>query len=443
MEVGIGDILEIAIPAILIAFSVVVLMVHKEFGPFMGVSTGGKWILTVAFSMGVLAFTFKMAVALTVAKAPSQVVAPVLAAYRQSPVTPLKDWGRVFDSAVLPANYVWQPLPDKAPAPPDNPTTPEKVALGKRLYNDTRLSGDGTLSCASCHDLAQKGGGDGRRTATGIAGQVGGRNVPTVWNAAFQSVLFWDGRAHSLEEQAAGPIMNPIEMGMTTEVEAERRIAADPSYQADFARVFGAHQPITFDRIVKAIAAFERTLITPDAPYDRFVRGDTSAMSPAQVRGMALFEATGCVTCHQGPAFSDASLLGGKMPLRVFPTNVTPFETRYDLLSDGGATGHSGARGVWRVASLRNVALTGPYLHNGSVDKLAEVVRIMASAQLGAAIGPDAGVARRVVWSPAEQAFNRTERRVLSDQDVDDIVAFLNALSSDSLTAQLGKTARR
>ncbi len=439
MDTGISDILEVAIPAILVAFSLVVLMVHKELGPFVGISTGGKWMLTLAFSMGVIAFAFKITVALSIAKAPEQVVAPILAAYRQSPVTHMNEWGtRVFDANALPPEYVWQPLPDKAPAPPDNPTTPEKVSLGKRLYYDVRLSGDNTLSCASCHDLYQKGGGDARRTATGISGQIGGRNVPTVWNAAFQSVMFWDGRAPSLEEQAKGPIMNPIEMGMPTSEEAVKRISADPSYREEFARVFGADQPITLDLMAKAIAAFERTLITPDAPYDRFVRGDATALTPAQVRGMALFEATGCVTCHQGPAFSDASLLGGKMAMRIFPTNPTPYETRYDLLADGGASGHSG-RGTWRVPSLRNIALTGPYLHNGSVDKLSEMVRIMASAQLGATIGANAAPARSAVWSPTERVFKRVERRTLSDQDVEDVVAFLNSLSSDTLTAQIAK----
>jgi cytochrome c peroxidase len=445
MDVGIGDILAIAIPAILFAFFIVVVMVHKELGPFVGATTGGKWILTLAFGMGVIAFSFKTVVALSVAKAPDHVVAPVIAAYNQSPVTHLQGAERLFTAAPLPVSYVWQPLPERAPAPPDNPTTPEKVALGKRLYYDTRLSGDGTLSCASCHDLYEKAGGDGRRTATGIAGQVGGRNVPTVWNTAFQSVLFWDGRARSLEEQAAGPIMNPIEMGMTTTAEAEKRIAADPSYREEFARVFGAHQPITFDLIIKAIAAFERTLITPDAPYDRFVRGDTSALTPAQLRGMALFESLGCVTCHQGPAFSDASLIGGNMAFRVFPANATPFETRYQLMADGGATGRENVRGIWRVPSLRNVALTGPYFHNGSVDKLAEAVRIMASAQLGAALGADKGAARSVVWSPAERSFKREEKRVVSDRDVEDIVAFLGALTSDTLTAKRAelKLARR
>lgn len=445
METGIGDILAIALPAILFAFFIVVVMVHKELGPFVGATTGGKWILTVAFSMGVIAFSFKTMVAISVAKAPGQVVAPMIASYQQRPVTHLPDAERLFVAAPMSATYIWQPLPERAPAPPDNPTTPEKVSLGKRLYYDTRLSGDGTLSCASCHDLYGKAGGDGRRTATGIAGQVGGRNVPTVWNTAFQSVLFWDGRARSLEEQAAGPIMNPIEMGMTTEAEAVRRIAADPSYQEEFARVFGAGRPISFDLIIKAIAAFERTLITPDAPYDRFVRGDADALTPAQVRGMALFESLGCVTCHQGPAFSDASLLGEGMVFRVFPTNPTPYESRYDLMSDGGATGRANVRGIWRVPSLRNIALTGPYFHNGSVDKLAEAVRIMASAQLGATVGATAGPARTVVWLPAERTFKREDKRVVSERDVEDIVAFLNALSSDTLVARLAddKQARR
>lgn len=434
METGIGEILNVAIPAILIAFSIVVLMVHKELGPFVGISTGGKWMLTVAFSMGVIAFAFKITVALSIAKAPDQVVAPVIASYKQRPVTHLNEWGTgIFDVADFRKEYVWQSLPEKAPAPPDNPTTPEKVALGKRLYYETRLSADGTLSCASCHDLYEKGGGDARSTAKGIGGQVGGRNSPTVWNSAFQSVVFWDGRARSLEEQAKGPIMNPIEMGMPSVAEVEHRVSTDASYREEFAKVFGANEPITIDLIAKAIAAFERTLITPDAPYDRFVRGDQTALTPQQIRGMALFESTGCVTCHKGPGFSDASLIDGQMAMRIFPTNPTVYEARYNLFNDAGQ------RGTWRVPSLRNIALTGPYLHNGAVSRLDEMVRIMASAQLGATVGDNAAPARSVVWSPAERSFKRVERRTLSEQDVQDIVAFLQSLSSDTLTAQIAK----
>lgn len=434
MNAGLVDVFGIAVPAIAFASAVLLMMVHKELGPFTGLSFGGKWMLMGAFGMGVLAFGFKMAVAAVMSGMPERAVAPLIAAYGGA--TALHDAdGRAFDDRALPARYVWQPLPAVAPAPPDNPTTPEKVALGRRLFNDKRLSADGTLSCASCHDLQGRGGGDGRATAKGIGGQVGGRNAPTVWNAAFQSVLFWDGRAASLEEQAKGPLLNPIEMGMPSAAEVERRVAADVGYRDEFGRVFGSRQPITLDLVAKAIAAYERTLITPDAPYDRFVHGDASALTPAQIRGMALFESVGCVSCHQGPAFSDASLLGGRMPLRMFPTNPNPYEEKYGLLADGGATGRRDVRGTWRVASLRNVALTGPWLHNGAVDKLADVVRIMATAQLGATVGAATPPVRSVEWSPRERAFIRSERRALGDREVADIVAFLESLSSDSLLA--------
>jgi cytochrome c peroxidase len=441
MDADLAAVFNIALPAIGFALLVILLMVQKELGPFVGLSAGGKWMLMGAFGMGVLAFSFKMAVAAVMAGMPGRTIAPLVDAYRQQEI-PRDDDTSAFNDRLLGARYVWQALPEVAPAPADNPTTPAKVALGRRLFTDTRLSADGTLSCASCHDLYRRAGGDGRRTASGIGGQIGGRNVPTVWNAAFQSVLFWDGRAASLEEQASGPMLNPVEMGMPSAVEVERRVAADPSYREEFARVFGDRRPITIDRVARAIAAYERTLITPDAPYDRFVRGDVKALTPAQLRGMALFESVGCVTCHQGPAFSDASLLGGRMPLRIFPANASPYETKYGLLADGGANGGLDTRGTWRVASLRNVALTGPYFHNGSVDKLADAVRVMATAQLAAAVGNTKLPLRRSEWSPSERAFIRTERRALNDAEVEDIVAFLGALSSDSLVAAMSKAAR-
>lgn len=441
MNAGLVDVLGIAVAAIAFASAVLMLMVHKELGPFTGLSAGGKWMLMGAFGMGVLAFGFKMAVAAVMVGMPERAVAPLIAAYGGPTMLHDAD-GRSFDDRPVAARYVWEPLPAVAPAPPDNPTTPAKVALGERLFNERRLSADGTLSCASCHDLRGHAGGDGRATATGIAGQVGGRNVPTVWNAAFQSVLFWDGRAPSLEEQAKGPILNPIEMGMPSAAEVERRLNADPSYRTAFAEVFGPGRPIDIDLVAKAIAAYERTLVTPDAPYDRFVSGDAEALTPAQVRGMALFESLGCVTCHQGPAFSDASLLGGRLPMRIFPTNPNRYEEKFGLLADGGATGLRHVRGTWRVASLRNVALTGPWLHNGSVDKLADVVRIMAAAQLGAEVAERAPQTRRVEWSPAERAFVRTERRAVGDREVADIVAFLDALSSDTLMAARRQAAR-
>ncbi len=439
MNTGLFDLLGVALPALVLGLLALIGMVQLELGPFSRLAGGGKWLLTAAFGMGIFAFALKMTVAVAVAKAPERIVAPLMAAYPDRHAPDPEAAGPIANPAApLPVRYVWQALPQEAPAPADNPTTPAKVALGKRLFHETRLSGDGTLACASCHDLFAKAGGDGRATAAGIRGQVGGRNVPTVWNAAFQSVLFWDGRAPSLEEQAKGPILNPIEMGLESAAEAERRLAALPSYRADFAAAFG-DDAVTFDRIAKAIAAFERTLITPNAPYDRFVRGDADALGAAQLRGMALFEALGCVTCHQGPAFSDASLLGGNMALRVFPANPNPFEARYGLLADGGAAGKGGVRGSWRVSSLRNVALTGPWLHNGSVKDLREVVRIMASAQLGAAVDAKAGSSGRTLyWSADNRELGRVERRTLGERDVADIVAFLESLSSESL-----KTAAR
>jgi cytochrome c peroxidase len=426
MNTQIGDVLGVGLPLATVALLVLVSMVQLELGPFARLAAPGKWLLTGAFGMGVLAFGFKMTVAWIIATAPERVVAP-LAATPLRPA-PLFEAPRAVagpSGPVRPARHAWAALPDVAPAPAHNPTTPARIALGERLFHETRLSGDGTLSCASCHDLHGKAGGDGRATARGIDGKVGPRNTPTVWNAAFQSVLFWDGRARSLEEQAKGPILNPIEMGLPSPAEAERRLGADPGYRAAFAAAFG-DDIVTFERIAMAIAAFERTLVTPDAPYDRFVRGDASALSRAQLRGMTLFESLGCVTCHAGPAFSDASLLVEGMPLRIFPANPTPYEDKYDLLAD-----RDGARGTWRVPSLRNVALTGPYFHNGAVDDLAEAVRIMAAAQLNLAL--DKTPARGSYWLSADRELHRTEPRSLSPRDVDDIVAFLRALSSERL----------
>jgi cytochrome c peroxidase len=435
MNTGLSNILGIGVPIVLTGLTVLLLMVHRELGPFSGLKAGGKWLLTGAFGLGILAFAVKLLVAVAVAKMPDQVVKPLVAANTLDsgsavpafPATP----------ADLPEHTVWQALPMEAPAPMDNPTTPEKVALGKRLFFDPRLSADGTLSCSSCHALEQHAGADGRSTALGIRAQTGSRNTPTVFNTAFQSVLFWDGRAASLEEQAKGPILNPMEMGMPSGAESARRVRSDLTYREDFARAFGPGTAITLDRIADAIAAYERTLITPDTPYDRFVGGDKKALDAAQLRGMALFESLGCVSCHRGPNFSDASLLGGQAPWRFFPAKPgTSFEKRYDLGADHGAAGPKSERGVWRVPSLRNVALTGPYFHNGSVDTLEEAVRIMATVQLAATVTEGPRPNRALYWSAAERQLSWVEPRTLSDREVADIVAFLKALSSDRLAAK-------
>jgi cytochrome c peroxidase len=421
--------LDIGLPAVLIGFASLALMVHKELGPFGGLNVAGRWLLTGLFGMGFIAFSIKMAVAFAIERLPERTIAPLLA--MQATVERRDDpfeSGFINPAKVRQTHYVWEALPERAPEPAENPGNAAKVALGKRLFNEKKLSGDGTLSCAACHDLYTHAGADARPTALGIDEQRGTRNTPTVWNAAFMSRLFWDGRAASLEEQAKGPILNPIEMGMSTPVEAERRLQEDASYRRDFAGAFGDRQAISFERIAQAIAAYERTLITPDTPYDRFVRGDATALNPSQLRGMALFESLGCVLCHRGPSFSDAGLIGGETPLRIFPANATPYEKQYDLLLDG-------KRGSWRIASLRNVALTGPWLHNGSVDKLEEVVRIMASAQLGRS-------GKLNAWLNDDRQLGKTDRSPISDAEVADLVAFLKALSSDRLVAEARQATR-
>jgi cytochrome c peroxidase len=334
--------------------------------------------------------------------------------------------------------YVWRTLPDKAPAPAWNPTTPEKVALGERLFHDPSLSIDGTISCSSCHDVRKGAGEDHRSGSLGIGGQVGSRNAPTVWNSGFQAVLFWDGRAASLEDQAKGPPTNPKEMGMPSLEAVEQRVRDNASYREPFASAFGADQPITITQITAAIAAYERTLITTDTPYDRFVRGDSKALSSAQLRGMALFQSVGCIMCHSGPNFSGASVFDPPPATqRLFPVFDSPkYVKRYNLTRDVGANEPGSKQGVWRIPSLRNVALTAPYFHNGSVDNLPEAVRIMATVQRGKRISNDAKDTETIVWSQQEKTIARLEAAPLSERDVQDIVEFLKSLSSDSLAAR-------
>ena len=299
----------------------------------------------------------------------------------------------------------WQALPTVAPAPADNPTTPAKIELGKMLFFDPRLSSTGTVSCFSCHNIME-GGDDHRPVSIGVEAQRGGRNAPTVWNAAFLSVQFWDGRAPTLEEQAKGPPANPIEMGMKNLTAEVTRIEKIPGYAPYFHEAFGPGNVITMDNAAKAIAAYERTLITPGSAYDRYVQGDHSAMSPEQVRGMETFASVGCTGCHQGPNFSGPPLPMGTGFFMKFPIYTNnPYVKKYDLTSDLGrydVTHRDADKNVWRVPGLRNLVYTAPYFHNGSVKTLPEAVRVMAATQL-----------------------NRT----LTDVQVRDIVAFLTALT--------------
>ena len=308
-------------------------------------------------------------------------------------------------SVVFAVEGQWQALPEKAPEPADNPTTEAKVTLGKMLYFDTRFSSTGTVSCFSCHNVME-GGDDHRPTSIGVHGQVGGRNAPTVWNSAFLSAQFWDGRAPSLEEQAKGPPTNPIEMGMANLDATIARIQAIPGYKPYFAAAFGQGDTVTMDNAAKAIAAYERTLITPDSAYDRYVKGDKKAMTEQQVRGMDTFAKTGCTACHSGPTFNGSANLpmgqGFFMKFPIFPGSV--YETQYKLTEDLGrhtVTQQDADKHLWRVPTLRNLTYTAPYFHNGLVTSLDDAVRVMGKVQLN---------------------------KDLSDNEIQDIVAFLKAL---------------
>lgn len=302
----------------------------------------------------------------------------------------------------------WEALPTSAPAPFDNVASPAKVELGKMLYHDPRFSETGTVSCASCHNVME-GGDDHRPTSIGVHGVLGGRNAPTVYNAAFLSTQFWDGRAATLEEQAKGPITNPVEMGMKDLPSAMARIRAIPGYQPYFVAAFGAQGDVmTIDNAAKAIATYERTLITPNSAYDRYVRGEKLALDEQQQRGMQLFADLGCQGCHSGAAFAGTPAQAGAPVLQRFPViDTSPYVARYALAADKGravSTGKVEDDHLWRVPTLRNLPYTAPYFHNGSVKSIAEATRVMASTQLG--------------------------RELTSDQ-ADDIATFLAALTGE------------
>ncbi len=283
-------------------------------------------------------------------------------------------------------SYAWETLPSTAPAPVDNPTTAEKVELGKKLFFDNRLSKDNTVSCNTCHNVFGSGT-DNLQFSKGIYGQFGGRNAPTVWNAAFWSVQFWDGRALTLEEQAKGPITNPVEMGMANHDEAVAKIKSIPGYAPVFAKAFPENSDINIDNISKAIAAYERTLLTPDSAYDRYLKGDTKALSPSAQHGMRIVQHHGCTACHSGPHFMGPGFSPGTTAFyQIFPKfKDNEYEEKYKFSKDGGLyefTKKEADRHYFRVQSWRNVSETSPYFHNGSVKTLDEAVRVMSKTQL-------------------------------------------------------------
>ncbi|MDQ3331346.1 MAG: c-type cytochrome [Planctomycetota bacterium] len=287
--------------------------------------------------------------------------------------------------------------------PEDNLSDPRKIALGKQLYFDPRLSADKTVSCATCHD-PKHGWSDGRATSAGVGGQVGGRNAPTVINSAFHRFHFWDGRAATLEEQALGPIANPIEMNLPVE-EAVKRLNEIEGYKKQFNEIFGGD--VTKECLAKALAAYERTILSGDAPYDRFKAGDTSALSEPAVRGMKLFFGkANCSACHSGPNFTDFAFHN----IGVGMDKPEPDKGRVVISELEGDTG------AFKTPTLREVARSGPYMHDGGMKTLEEVVEYYAKG-----------------GTPNKYLDEEISKLNLTDQDKSDLVTFLKeGLSSDT-----------
>jgi len=281
----------------------------------------------------------------------------------------------------------------KAVDNPDNPMTREKIALGKRLFFDTRLSRDKTLNCASCHIL-EEGGDDNRPTAIGYHGRANPHhlNSPTVLNAALAKYQFWDGRAKDVEEQAGGPVQAPFEMNMTPQ-EVEKRLNADAALRQTFGQVFGDTH-ITFTHVRQAIGAYERTLLTRGA-YDAFLDGNDTAISPKAKRGLTLFIDKGCKGCHVGMSVGGQTIQ--HFPVRrywaeyiglILSPNPKIKESPYPFPNTGGFLGRFDQQD-FRVPILRNITKTDPYFHNGNEKKIEEVVRIMSKYQIGDEFTPE------------------------------------------------------
>lgn len=288
-----------------------------------------------------------------------------------------------------------EPLPAKMPGAEKD--TPALVALGKKLFLDKRLSTNNSQSCNSCHNVEGKGGGvDNEATSPGAFGKRGGRNSPTVLNAGLQLAQFWDGRAADLVAQAKGPILNPGEMAMPSEAEVVKKLGAAKDYPPLFDKAFsGAGSKISYENIAQAIAAFERTLITRDR-FDDFLKGSDKALSALELKGANLFLTTGCTTCHTGP------LIGGGMYMKVGLVN--PYENTSDL-GRFEVTKDNDDKFKFKVPTLRNIALTAPYFHDGKIATLPDAVKKMAWLQLG---------------------------KELKDDEIKAIVAFLGSLTDKS-----------
>jgi cytochrome c peroxidase len=325
------------------------------------------------------------------------------------------------------------------PIPSDNPQSPEKIALGKRLFEDKRFSGDGTISCAHCHD-ASKAFADGLATAEGIRKQRGTRNAPTVIDAAYYDSQFWDGRRPSLEEQAKDPFLNPVEQGLTSHEQILEMIRKDASYPGQFRGVFGIEpKDITIDHVVKAIASFERTVISGDSAFDRYLYGgDKTAMSASAIRGLEIFRVKGrCQDCHSlgqtNAIFTDNKFHNVGVGFKLIEPRMRQIASLFRKAKQEGKSMDKsilGDRevselgrfvvtlelsdiGRFKTPDLRNVAVTAPYMHDGSLKTLEEVVELY-----------DKGGESNPLLDSGIRPLN------LSDQEKADLVAFMRSLTS-------------
>lgn len=282
-----------------------------------------------------------------------------------------------------------QPLPKTPLTPADNPLTGSKISLGKRLFYDTALLGpESNLSCNSCHNLS-KGGDDNRPYSVGQKGKISKRSAPGLWNIGLQTVLYWDGRSASLEDQTLDHLRDPVISSWPSIGSIISHLSQSSTYQRDFEKAFPDNPVISGENLARAIASFERSLLASDSPFDRYIRGEKSAISESAKRGIQAFNDSGCLACHfgvnfAGPAPGPALKMGDGF-YELFPNTLgSSYDLHYQLTEDLGRyefTGLPGEKYMWRVSPLRNIELTAPYFHNGSVSTLEEAIRVMAKTQ--------------------------------------------------------------
>ncbi|MDH5324815.1 MAG: c-type cytochrome [Gammaproteobacteria bacterium] len=326
---------------------------------------------------------------------------------RQIALLWLTTTGLVFSYPGFAFDY-YQPLPEQPMIPGDNPLNAASIRLGKKLFYDTALSPEHTHSCNSCHNLLT-GGDDDQAVSQGVNGKYSKRSAPGLWNIGLQTVLFWDGRAKTLEQQSLEhiPAANILNMKMKR---LSKRLQNMPEYVSLFKQAF--NKPISPKTIAQALAGFQRSLMAHNSPFDRYIKGDKTALSPLAIEGMQQFNDVGCLACHfgtnfAGPAPGPAMGMGDGF-YELFPNHLgSRYDKSHQLTEDVGRMGFSkdpADKYLWRVPPLRNIAITGPYFHNGSAKTLREAVKIMAVTQL---------------------------QKELSEKQLDQLVAFLNSLTGE------------